>query len=156
MERFWNKVDIKQDDECWEWNASKNPQGYGHFKLNGTSRSSHRVSWELNKGIIPDGMLVLHHCDNPPCVNPNHLWLGTSKDNSDDKVRKGRQSRIYGENNVNSILTNEEIYDIIRKYKSGDFTQNTLADTYKVSRPLITNIVNGKAWKHINRNNGSR
>jgi hypothetical protein len=89
LERFWRKV--RKTDGCWEWTASFRGLGYGQIKVNQKMLYAHRVSWEMANGPIPDGLCVLHHCDNPPCVNPDHLFLGTQADNMRDKVRKNRQ-----------------------------------------------------------------
>ncbi len=91
-ERFWSKV-VKTDDGCWGWNGATTPFGYGRMTAGSRGAGllrAHRVSWELHYGPIPAGLLVLHHCDNPPCVRPNHLFLGTMLDNSRDAVAKGR------------------------------------------------------------------
>lgn len=103
-ERFWPKV--RKTDTCWEWIRCKSPKGYGWFRFNLKRRSvgkktkttirAHRLSWLLNCGDIPEGLFVLHRCDNPACVRPDHLFLGTIKDNYDDAVSKGR--RIPGRN----------------------------------------------------------
>lgn len=85
-ERFWSKV--LSGDGCWEWTASKDRKGYGKF---GPTKSAHRVSYELERGPIPSGLFVCHHCDNPSCVRPSHLFLGTVQDNVDDMISKGRQ-----------------------------------------------------------------
>lgn len=86
--RFWSRVRIT--DGCWEWTANHLPAGYGLVKAEGRSHLAHRVSWELAHGPIPAGMLVLHRCDNPACVRPDHLWLGTQKQNIADMLTKGR------------------------------------------------------------------
>jgi len=91
-ERFWQKVDKSGD--CWLWTGYINPSGYGQFQETSTlSERAHRTSWKLANGPIPPGMFVCHHCDNPPCVNPAHLFIGTGNDNMADKVAKGRQAR---------------------------------------------------------------
>lgn len=93
-ERFWRHVTISP--ACWEWNGTKYKQGYGKTWTSGKNPktlSAHRVSWELHNGPIPQGIDVLHSCDNPPCVKPDHLFLGNDQDNADDKVRKGRQAK---------------------------------------------------------------
>lgn len=88
--RFWSKVLKGTDQECWLWNASRIKDGYGKFSVSGVYQQSHRISWQLTNGPIPDGLCVLHRCDNPPCVNPNHLFLGTNLDNVRDMFAKGR------------------------------------------------------------------
>ena len=95
--RFWNKVNKEGQihfilrTKCWIWTAHKYPKGYGQFGFNGKVTAAHRVSWILHYGPIPEGLLVCHRCDNPSCVNPEHLFLGTAKDNAEDMGRKGRQ-----------------------------------------------------------------
>lgn len=95
-ERFWAKVGISAEDRCWEWSGNRNPKGYGSFSpywppVRGATKIAHRWAWMLANGTeVPDGLLVLHRCDNPPCCNPGHLWLGTAADNSADMVLKGR------------------------------------------------------------------
>lgn len=96
--RFWSKVD-RPVDGCWEWKAGKFRYGYGAFSLKEKLLKAHRVSYELAYGPIPEGMYVCHHCDNPPCVNPTHLFIGTPQDNMTDKIRKGRLVACPGERN---------------------------------------------------------
>jgi hypothetical protein len=89
-ERFWSKVNIPSLYACWEWTASKQRRGYGRFKLNSKPEKAHRIAWSLVNGKIPEGMCILHKCDNPPCVNPLHLFLGTHADNMKDMRQKNR------------------------------------------------------------------
>jgi hypothetical protein len=91
--RFWAKV--SKGDGCWIWTGSRNPKGYGRLNTGNRVRLAHAISWELSHGAVPDGLWVLHRCDNPPCVRPDHLWLGTAADNTADMVAKGRQ-RFFG------------------------------------------------------------
>ena len=96
-ERFWRQTNKGGATECWNWTGAPNMWGYGQIRdMNGRygkKKLAHRISWNIHNGPIPNGMLVLHTCDNPLCVNPNHLWLGTHKDNNDDMMKKGRHSK---------------------------------------------------------------
>lgn len=89
--RFWAHVD--KSGGCWVWLGTRHGKGYGHVKSGGVVRKAHRVSWEMVHGPIPDGLLVCHRCDNPPCVRPDHLFLGTARDNTQDSISKGRTRR---------------------------------------------------------------
>jgi hypothetical protein len=90
IRRFWSRVAAGKPDECWCWIGSKTPLGYGHMRIGKQNAYSHRISWVLHNGFIPDGLVVCHKCDNPSCVNPTHLFLGTMKDNTQDSIKKGR------------------------------------------------------------------
>ena len=147
MERFWSKVNIKSSNECWEWTAGKNRVGgYGRFRLDGKRVGAHRLSWKLHNGTIPAGMCVLHTCDNPSCVNPTHLFLGTHQDNMDDMYAKGRglKASIGGEEHGNAKLT----WDIVREIREAypEQSQYQLAAKYNVCRSNIGFIVNNKRW----------
>lgn len=152
-DRFWEKVDKESSQifyngtRCWEWTASKNITGYGKINIGGKLFGSHRFAYELTYGEIPDGLNVLHRCDNPPCCNPDHLFLGTHSDNSKDMSEKGRVS--FGENHWNSKLTEERVIKIRNEFSFGNITHTELSKKYNVSRRTIGDIVNKKLWRHI-------
>lgn len=146
-DRFWGKVAKAGPDHCWEWLAAKLPNGYGGIQVNGAKVGAHRVSYELNIGEIPEGLCVLHACDNPGCVNPAHLWLGTNADNSADMVAKGRSARLKGEKHGNNKLTGDQVLEIRRLYP--EHTMKELAAMFGVSGALVCRIVNRKIWKHL-------
>lgn len=151
-ERFWAKVN-KADgiEKCWEWIAYKDTKGYGHFHKAGRGgmAKAHRVSYEISVGPIPAGLLVCHKCDNPSCVNPWHLFLGTDKDNSDDKMKKGRFKKVYpqGEKNGNAKLTETQIKQIRARLATGE-TQSLIAADYGVSGTTISRINRAVRWGH--------
>ena len=142
-DRFHKKY-VKKLDGCWIWSAYKIPSGYGQLWCDGKNRRAHRVSYELHKGDIPEGVCVLHRCDTPSCVNPEHLFLGTHKDNVDDKVSKGRQAR--GSTNGNSKLTEDDIVIIKRRLAIGE-SHRSIAIDFNVSSTTITDINTGKIWR---------
>lgn len=146
-ERFWEKVDKRGPDECWSWTGSRNGAGYGKLGGEEGSQYAHRVSYELANGVVPDGLYVCHHCDNPPCVNPDHLFLGTSQDNADDMVSKGRGAR--GERSRNAKLTSIQVIEMRELYATGTITKTDLARKYNVTRSAIRRIVNGEGWAHL-------
>ena len=147
-ERFWAKVDVRGPDDCWEWLAGKTHNGYGMIgkggRHNGMLRA-HRVSWELANGPIPDGLCVLHHCDNPGCVNPLHLWIGTNADNQQDMAQKGRANKARGERQGNSKLTEQDVHEI-RAMLARDISQTVIAEKYDVARTTIGSINTGTNW----------
>ena len=149
MKRFWEKVDKRGEDDCWEWVASKNIYGYGHFSLDGKYCGAHRASWKLANGIIPVGMLVCHHCDNPGCVNPSHLFLGTDSDNSRDRENKGRGRDTRGENHGYNKLTNIDIIAIRHWLNDGRWTQRKIARAFEVTPSTICYIKSGHIWSHV-------
>lgn len=89
--RFWSRVDIKGEDECWPWTSSRDPHGYGVFSINSRNTAASRAAYILKNGTIPDRLRINHHCDNPPCCNPRHLYAGTAAENTRDMVIRGRQ-----------------------------------------------------------------
>lgn len=148
--RFWKHVK-KVDDGCWEWTAAV-VRGYG--KIGGFSKvddrkvqlHAHRVSWELAFGTIPDGLLVLHRCDNTKCVRPDHLFLGTHKDNVEDMHRKGRGS--YGEDHWKHKLTSASVKEIRERFQNGE-TKRGLARVFGVDKSTIKAIVERVCWNRI-------
>lgn len=129
---------------CWLWTAAKNNKGYGAIVSNdGKWLMAHRVSWELYRGEIPIGIHVLHRCDNPSCVNPSHLFLGTSHDNHMDMSSKGRGT--VGTRNFQAKLTEREIALI----RSDNRTQDRIEEDYGVSRSNIGQIKQKKTWRHV-------
>jgi len=146
-ERFWEKVNICDEDECWEWLASKSKKGYGHFDARCGESRAHRYSWVVYFGEITDELQVLHHCDNPSCVNPKHLFLGTAKDNTQDMLKKGRD-RLIGDKNGQSKLTSEKV-KVARVLRKMGWTYQKIADIYNVSNATIFHAINGNTWKHI-------
>jgi DNA-binding XRE family transcriptional regulator len=139
MKRFWDKVDRSRQDGCWYWTGYLDPNGYGRIRWRGEARLAHRVSWELLKGA-PGALCVLHKCDTPRCVNPDHLFLGDKVDNTRDMCRKRR-------NNGKGVHLSYEDAKAIRERYADGVTQRELADKYGVTRTLICMIVKGHIWK---------
>jgi hypothetical protein len=147
VERFLEKVSPEDTNNCMLWLSGTSPDGYGKFKIDvGKTVRAHRYMWELVNDFIPNGLCVCHHCDNPLCVNPKHLFLGTSKDNTIDKVSKGRGS--FGIKHGNSKLVDEDIRNIRKLYEDG-YTYQKIAKLYGVVKSTIRIIIVGKTWKHV-------
>lgn len=146
IQSFWEKVNRLSDNECWEWKASTRRGGYGQF-TSGTQRVAHRFSWELHNGKIPSGLIVCHKCDNPKCVNPNHLFLGTYKDNMSDKTAKGRGRYAYGESSGHAKLTNEKVMAARFEYSNGALIKD-IAKKYGVTKEPMRRAIRGLSWKN--------
>ena len=138
LARFWARVDKAEPSQCWMWTKKSGQamQGYGAIYLWGYMRVAHRVSWEIHYGTIPDGLCVLHHCDNPPCVNPEHLFLGTNYDNILDKMLKDRSGKK---------LKRKQI----REIRASTLRQSELASIYGVCENHISGICRRVFWKHV-------
>lgn len=138
--RFWKKVKKASDDECWVWKASCR-DGYGQVRIEKVLRSAHRVAYELTYGEIEGDLQVLHECDNRPCCNPKHLFLGTLLDNMKDRNKKGRQ--VSG----TLKLTSEQIIEIRSRWATGNETQTNIAKDFGITPSWVSKLVNNKKRK---------
>ncbi len=159
-ERFWSKVAIGGPDECWEWKRHRKPFGYGQFRLpGGNPQTSSRVTWILTHGEITPGLCVLHRCDNPPCCNPAHLFLGTIADNNADMVAKGRARSGSGargpgfaawpyEDVVRGVrhLSDDDIR-LARKLHEQGASHRSIARRLGVAHTTVSRLVNGTHWR---------
>jgi len=144
--RFWGKIN-KIKSGCWEWTGSKSGKGYGLLRLNVGEKLqyAHRVSWEIHNGKIYNSLFVLHSCDNPPCVNPRHLFLGTQKDNIQDAIRKGRFA--CGEKQKHKI-TESQVKTIRGLYKKGGITQIKIGKIFGLGQGHISRIISNSRRKY--------
>jgi len=147
-ERFWARVDIKGENDCWEWTGTKNKK-FQHGRVGRKNRLelTHRVAWELTNGPIPEGLLICHHCDNPPCCNPKHLFLGTKQDNCDDMRRKGRDNYLNGPEHASAKLNEEQIKEILRVGKAK--SSSTWAKEFGVSKSCIKHVWSRRTHKRF-------
>ena len=150
-ENFVKKIKIVIDDGCWIWTGGTT-KGYGRFGIRGIgSFPAHRFSYEMfiaSVPSVPANLQVLHACDNPLCVRPSHLFLGTQADNVHDCIKKGRDKHVVGEDHPNARLKSHEVVKIRALYASGS-SYKAIAAIYKVSSSSIYNIVHRLQWKHI-------
>lgn len=147
--RFWSRV-RKRKSGCWEWIGAVNGRGYGALSLSGKWYSAHRYAYETEVGAIPSGLFVCHHCDNPPCVRPDHLFAGTAHDNARDMLAKGRHRALRGRSQPRALLT-EEMVQVVRMYRKGRGRTpiKWLANLWGVSASAIRGAAYGRSWKHV-------
>lgn len=143
ISRFEAKFIPEPNSGCWLWTAAANKRGYGHFGVNGEVRDAHRVSYELYVGPIGDGLSVLHRCDIPSCVRPDHLFLGTQKENLEDMTVKGRRRTAKGEERRSSKLT----ATIAEKIRADKRTHREIAVAFGISKSQVGAIRLGLYWK---------
>lgn len=144
IKNFWSRINIKEENDCWEWNSRTERNGYGIYQTAenfGLSRFAHRCAWQLQNGDT-NNLFVLHKCDNPKCCNINHLFLGTQKDNMEDKVNKNRQTK--GESCNFSKLTIEQVRLIRKDLRF----QKIIALEYGMHQSAISLIKNNKTWNN--------
>src|ERR1017187_575805 len=162
LKRFWAKVNkdgripahIPELGKCWLWTSGKDTHGYGQFKIENKQQRSHRISWVLLRGMFSDdgsyhGTCVCHSCDNPACVNPNHLFLGTHADNHSDKDKKRRGNHPFCENHPRSKLTNEQVFELRLRYAAGGTSYRKLGAEFGLTHGAIGLMMSGVNWKHI-------
>lgn len=138
---------IEEENGCWIWQRFISPLGYGRTTYRGKGAMAHRVSWIAFKGDIPKGLLVCHKCDNTKCINPEHLFLGTQSDNIKDAFRKGRKD-VKGENCPAAKISEKDVREIFKLRQAG-WTQQAIADEYKMNQSSIHFILKRVNWGHI-------
>jgi hypothetical protein len=157
LARFWAKVDKTPghgpQGECWIWTAATMPRGYGIFGLHPyySSFLAHRISWFIAHGLLPRDALILHTCDNPPCVRPNHLFQGTQLDNVQDCLKKGRFgcNGLRGETIPWHKLSEKDVLEIRGAYAIDPEIYKDIADRYKITIQAVWKIIHRKSWRHI-------
>jgi hypothetical protein len=146
--RLFRFAQKRGEDECWPWNGFRNEQGYGMIRYNRKQSFAHRLSYEIHVGPIPDGLLVLHSCDNPCCVNPKHLRPGSHLDNADDMIERNRHTPCPGEANGNAKLTDIDVIGIKVALAKG-LSLNRTAAQFKISKRTVLDIKHRRTWRHI-------
>lgn len=148
--RFWSKVNklSNSDGGCWIWTARRHRSGYGQFKREGKQRYAHRVAYELTYSVFNENMRVLHKCDTPSCVRPDHLFLGTQQDNVRDMYTKGRGVDNSGDKHGNAKLTEADV-KYIRKMLEFGFVQTDIAEHFHITKSHVSKIKHNKIWKHL-------
>jgi hypothetical protein len=150
LDRLTRRIFVDENN-CWNFTGYRNPYGYGNIRIDGKTKLAHRAMWEEVFGEIPAGMYACHKCDNPACINPDHLFLGTNLDNVRDMKNKGRERHVCacGEKCVTSKLTLEDV-EKIRSLGENGLSQRKIAVLFGVDRSTVGDIQKYKSWKHEN------
>ncbi len=147
-ENFWQNADCRNPLGCWEWRGTRDKNGYGRVSANYDTLPAHRLAYKISHGAIPPGRLVCHSCDNPPCINPKHLWLGTPHQNTSDAVRKKRHAhggRVHG-----AVLTAGAVKLARNLYKhNGPYNMTDLAYLFGVKKTAMRNAIRHVTWRHL-------
>lgn len=149
-DRLWARVAVMGEDECWEWLGARQPSGHGVIRSGLGTTGAHRAAWESEAGPIPSGMFVLHRCDNPPCCNPRHLFLGTQADNLRDMWSKGRgrgganPNPLRGEAHPNAKLTDRQRDDAVLRVELGE-SRRSVARSFGVNPTVIDRLIQ-RGW----------
>lgn len=154
IDRLKAKMKVNDETGCWEWQKSLNTNGYGQFRFRGRPQQAHRVSWILHNGEIPEGegqyktLYVLHKCDNPICINPEHLFLGSQSDNANDAISKDRWHQLpglTGEAHGRALITEDDV----RAIRASDMPARKIAVQYGISHGAVQHIRKRRSWKHV-------
>ena len=149
FDRFDKKWIPITDCGCYLWTAAVNKNGYGKFASNGGWILAHRYAYERENGKIPEGLIVCHSCDNPSCVNVNHMFLGTHADNNKDRDQKNRNRQLCGEDHGRSKLTIDQVRELRELVKNGALSAYAASKKFGINHKTSRNIVEGKLWKHV-------
>ncbi len=154
FERFWLHVRKAGPKDCWEWSGSRTPEGYGFIYAGPLYDEpvrwirANRLSWEIHNGKVPDGLYVLHDCDNPPCVNPKHLYVGTQQQNVHDRTVRRRGRRQDGAFNSKAKLTETDVRAIVAMVEAGK-SQTAVAALFGLTQPYVSKIARRQFWRHL-------
>lgn len=147
--KFWLKVRISPWKSCWEYTGKLGHYGHGIFKLGQKRFQAHRVAWELVNGLIPNGKFICHKCDNPPCCNPDHLYVGDAKTNGRDSSIRNRYPDRKGEKHSLAVLNNANVIKIRNEFNPRIVTRKMLAERYSVSISTIKDVLSRRHWSHV-------